>query len=451
MHNVNKLNANNFLMYIIITNIYTIYVIYMEKFEEDLSRFIEKGTCSYTTIKEIKKILEDNNYVELSENKKWNLDGDKYYIIRNDASIIGISFPKKESKIFHIITTHCDTPSLLLKPNGQYIKEKYLQYNIMPYGGLLNYGWIDHPLSLAGRIIIKKDNRLISRVVDFKRPLLIVPSVAIHQKTDSNTNLDLNMQIDLQPIIGLSENKNTWLDILKKEINEEIVDYDLFAYNIEKPVYIGKNNELLISPRIDNLTSVYSSLKSFIETESDNIKIFCSFNNEEIGSLTEEGADSTFLIDTLKRIATHKNIDISTSLSNSFIISSDNTHAVHPNHTEYADNTGITRLGEGVAIVREGESSTNGLSSSIIKTLCQNNNIKYQDSTSKNDISGGSTLSGISLRHVSILSIDIGIGQLAMHSGVEVCSINDIYELHKLMSIFYKSKIAKEKNEITIE
>ena len=422
----------------------------MDIFKEELEEFIEKSTSCYTCIEEIKKVLNSNGYQELYEGEEWNLDSNKYYVIRNDASVIAFELPKERSNSFHIITSHCDTPSLILKPSGAYIKENYLKYNVMIYGGLLNYGWLDHPLSLSGRVIVKEEGKLISKIVDLKKPMLIVPSVAIHQKSDSNTNLDLDKQRDLQPILGLSKDKNAWLKILSNEIAGEIVDYDLFAYNIEKPLYMGLNNELLVSPRIDNITSVFASLKSFINEYSDNIKVLCSFNNEEIGSLTEEGADSNFLIDTLKRICANKDIDITTSLANSFIMSSDNTHAVHPNHIEYADDTGMVFMGEGFAIVREGESSTNGLSSSIIKTICDENNIKYQDSTSKNDISGGSTLSGISLRHVSILSIDVGVGELAMHSSVEVCSIKDIYELYKMMIVFYKTKIIKEKNKILI-
>ena len=422
----------------------------MDIFKEELEEFIEKSTSCYTCIEEIKKVLNSNGYQELYEGEEWNLDSNKYYVIRNDASVIAFELPKERSNSFHIITSHCDTPSLILKPSGAYIKENYLKYNVMIYGGLLNYGWLDHPLSLSGRVIVKEEGKLISKIVDLKKPMLIVPSVAIHQKSDSNTNLDLDKQRDLQPILGLSKDKNAWLKILSNEIAGEIVDYDLFAYNIEKPLYMGLNNELLVSPRIDNITSVFASLESFINEYSDNIKVLCSFNNEEIGSLTEEGADSNFLIDTLKRICANKDIDITTSLANSFIMSSDNTHAVHPNHTEYADDTGMVFMGEGFAIVREGESSTNGLSSSIIKTICDENNIKYQDSTSKNDISGGSTLSGISLRHVSILSIDVGVGELAMHSSVEVCSIKDIYELYKMMIVFYKTKIIKEKNKILI-
>lgn len=422
----------------------------MDKFKDNLINFIEESTCSFTCIKIVKEKLDSLGFQELHEEDNWNLEGNKFYVIRNNASLIAVELPKEKVCSFSIITTHCDTPSLILKPNGAYVKENYLKYNIMPYGGLLNYGWLDHPLSLAGRVVVKKDNQLEIKIVDFKKPMLIVPSVAIHQKSDSNTNLDLNMQKDLQPIISLSKDKKVWNEILSKEINGDIVDYDLFAYNIDKPVLIGENNELLVSPRIDNLTSVYSALESFINSKSPSIKVFCTFNNEEIGSLTEEGADSNFLIDTLKRVASLINVDISSALANSFIISSDNTHAVHPNHTEYADDTGMLYLGAGFAIVRESESTTNSVSSSIIKEICKKNNIKYQDSTAKNDISGGSTLSGISLRHVSVLSVDVGVPQLAMHSSVEVCSTNDVYELYKMMKTFYETKINRIKDTITL-
>lgn len=421
-----------------------------KEFNNNLKNFIIKSSCSFTCVKEIEKRLKENGYKELVEQDIWKLKGNKFYITRNDASIIAIELPEKKSNTFSIVTTHCDTPSLLLKPSGAYKKENYLKYNVMPYGGLLNYGWLDHPLSLAGRVIVKKDNKLETKIIDFKKTMLIVPSVAIHEKADSNTNLDLNMQIDLQPIISLSKDKSTWDDILKEIVEGEIIDYDLFAYNNIEPVFIGKNNEILVSPRIDNLTSVYAGFESFLNSKSDNIKVFCSFNNEEIGSLTIEGADSNFLIDILKRISSYLNIDIASSLSNSFIISSDNTHAIHPNHTEYADDTGVAYLEDGVTIIKEEASTTNALSSSIIKTLCDKYKIKYQDSTAKNDITGGSTLSGISLRHVSVMSIDVGIPQLAMHSSIETCSTKDIYELYKMMYKFYESNIRIKKGNIEI-
>lgn len=421
------------------------------KFNNELIDFIKKSTCSFTCVEEIKKTLNNNGYTELFESNIKDISANKFYITRNDASIIAVEIPQNKSDSFMIVTTHTDTPSLLLKPNCAYTKEKYLKLNVMPYGGLLNFGWIDHPLSLAGRVIVKDKNKLISKIIDFKKPILIIPSVAIHQKSDSNTNLKLNEQIDLQPIIGISKNVKEFNKLLEREVDGKIIDYDLYTYNIEKSKLIGINNELLVSPRIDNLTSVYSGLMSFIESNSSTIKVFCGFDNEEIGSLTEEGADSNFLLNILKKISAKLDFDLSSSLQKSFIINSDNTHAVHPNHTEYADETGKCYLNEGIAIVREAGTSTNSLSSSIIKTICNKNKIKYQDSTARSDISGGSTLSGINIRHVSVLSVDIGIPQLSMHSSIETCGINDIYELYKLIYYFYKTKIIKNEKCVDIK
>ena len=330
------------------------------------------------------------------------------------------------------------------------MKEKYLKLNVMPCGGLLNFGWIDHSLSLAGRVIIKEKNILNKKIIDFKKSMLIIPSVAIHQKSDSNTKLKLNEQIDLQPIISLSNNKEEFNKLLEGKVKHKIIDYDLYGYNIEKPQIIGQEDELLISPRIDNLTSVYSGLVSFIESKSNSIKIFCGFDSEEIGSLTEEGADSDFLLNILKKISANLSFDFSSSLQKSFIINSDNTHAVHPNHPEYSDESNKVYLNNGVSIVREAGTSTNSISSSIIKIMCDKNGIKYQDSTSRSDLTGGSTLSGINLRHVSVLSVDIGIPQLSMHSSIETCSMNDIYELYRLLYCFYNSKIYREANSIKL-
>jgi len=413
---------------------------------KNLIEMIKESTTSFTCIKYIKEKLESLNFRELEETTPWELQEGNYFVTRNDASLIAFKIGKKK-EAFHIITTHSDTPALLLKPKGENVKDKFLKYNVMPYGGLLNYGWLDHPLSLAGRVIIRNENTIRKQIIDFKETVAIIPSVAIHQNEKANTNLDLNSQIDLQPIFGLTEKESTWKKILEKEIklkkDEEIVDYDLFLYNNEEPKLI--NEELLVSPRIDNITSVEASLESFLESKENNINVFCTFNNEEIGSLTREGADSNFLIDTLKRIAGSLNSDIASTLAKSFIISSDNTHAVHPNHEEFKDDTGFAYLSDGFAIVKETESTTNSYFSSIVKTICNNKKIKYQDATAKNDLTGGSTLSGLSLRHVSVTSIDVGLPQLAMHSSIEVCSIKDYEELKKMMKEFYNTTITQTK------
>ena len=424
-----------------------------DKFTNELIDFINDGSCAFTTVNKIKEILLDNDFKELEETDIWDLKAGNYFTTRNDATIIAFSIPQKYDQRFAICSTHCDTPALTLKASGEYFKNDYMKFNIMPYGGLLNYGWLDRPLSVAGRIIIKKNNELEKKIIDYKKPIAIVPSLAIHQNDKANTNLDLNMQIDLQPIITLKNDNNlSFLEYLNKELQlkGKIKDYDLFFYNCEEPQIIGFEKNILLAPRIDNLTSTFAGLQGFLDNNSKAINVYVTFNNEEIGSLTKEGAESSFLLDILKRIATSLNLDLAKTLANSFVISSDNTHAIHPNHAELMDETGNLKLNEGLAIIKEINSTTDGYFSSIFKEICEEAQAKYQDSTFKNDLSSGSTLSGLSLRHVSISSIDIGIPQLAMHSSFEVCGLDDVYDLYLAISKFYQTDIIinKEKTKL---
>ena len=419
------------------------YVMTMKK--KELLELLLNATCTFTCTSYIKNILLKENFEEVKETEIWHLKEGKYFVTRNDASLIAFNIPKKATH-FQIITTHNDTPSLLLKPKGENISENYLSVNVMPYGGLLNYGWLDHPLSIAGRIYIKKNNKIKKKIIDLKETLAVVPSVAIHLNDKANSNLDLNMQTDLQPILGISEKALDFEKFLNKKLNlsqdEKLIDYDLFLYNNEKPSFFGINDELLLSPRIDNITSVSASFYAFLNATSlEHINIFCTFNHEEIGSLTKEGAESDFLIDTLKRIGASLNMDIASSLAKSFIISSDNTHAVHPNHTEYKDKTGNVYLNKGFAIIKEVSSTTDASFSSLLKNLCEEKKISYQNATLKNDLTGGSTLSSLSLRQVSVNSIDVGIGELAMHSSLEVCSFKDYEALYNMMKCFYNTSL----------
>lgn len=414
-----------------------------EKFNENLIDFIKNSTCAFTCIKKIKEKLLEANFQELKETDTWNNLSGNYFVIRNDASIIAFKV-KNTSSSFQIITTHSDTPSLLLKNNGVYIKDNYLKHNVMPYGGILNYGFLDTPFSLAGRIFIEKNNKLLKKIIDIKEEIAIIPSVAIHLNDKANTNLDLNAQNDLTPFFLISDKTSDFDKLLKEKLNltksDKIRDYELFLYSTFSPKRIGLKKEILLSPRIDNQTSVFTSMQSFLESDSKDALVFCAFNNEEIGSLTREGAESDFLISTLKRICTSLNLPLASALSNSLLISADNTHAVHPNHPELADETGKVYLNKGFAIIKEATSTTDACFSSLIKMICDKEHIMYQDSTLKNDITGGSTLSALTLRHVSIPSLEVGIGELAMHSSLEVASLIDIYELYKMLKVFLNTK-----------
>lgn len=418
----------------------------MNNFNQGLIDLLKNGTCIFTCIKYLKNILQEHGYQELKENEIWKLKQDKYFIIRNDASLIAFNLPKQKDK-FKIVCTHGDTPAFSIKPSPEYYENGYLKLNIAPYGGILNYGFMDRPMSIAGRIITRNKKNYKKEIIDLKEPVAIIPSIAIHQNDSANSNLDLNTEVDLMPMISLKE-KDSLKDLVKKNTNitDEIFEYDLFLYNKEEPVII--NNTFLASPRIDNLSCTYAGLESFLKSKTSDINLFVVFNSEEIGSNTLEGADSNFLIDTLKKLCAHLDLDLATTLNNSIIISIDNTHARHPNHDELSDHTNTPPLNSGIMIMKEINSSTNSISSTIFKHICENNKIKYSYYTSRNDYATGSTLAGASLKHVSINSLDIGLVMLAMHSSFEIIGLDDTYLLYKALKNFYEIKYNINNNEI---
>ena len=419
---------------------------FMDKFNKELIHLLKKGTCIFTCIEEIKKILNNNGYQELKENNKWELNQEKYFIIRNDASLIAFNLNQSCDK-FKIICTHGDTPSFTIKPTPEYNENGYLKLNVAPYGGILNYGFMDRPMSISGRIITKNKNVYKKRIIDLKEAVAIIPSIAIHQNDSANSNLDLNTEIDLMPII--SQDKSKTLEKIikdKTKIKDKLFAFDLFLYNKEEPVII--NNEFLASPRIDNLSCTYAGLEAFLNAKGKDINILVVFNSEEIGSNTLEGADSNFLIDTLKKICAYLDIDLTTTLHHSMVISADNTHARHPNHDELSDHTNTPPLNSGIMIMKETNSSTNSISSTIVKHICETEKIKYSYYTSRNDYATGSTLAGASLKHLSINSLDIGLVMLAMHSSFEVIGIKDTYLLYKALKKFYELEYNIENNEI---
>ena len=412
----------------------------MNNFNKNLLEFLRNGTCSFTCINQVKNILINYRYQELFENKKWNLNQSKYFIIRNDASIIAFNLQKNTDK-FKIISTHADTPSFLIKPNPEYYENGYQKLNVAPYGGILNYAFMDKPLSIAGRIITKEKQSYIKEIIDLKKTVAIIPSIAIHQNDKANTNLDLNTEIDLMPIISLNKNFK-----LKDLIKKNLFEYDLFLYNNEEPTIINK--DLLASPRIDNISCTYAGLNAFLKEKGNDTNILVIFNSEEIGSNTLEGADSNFLINTLKKLCITLKIDLTTTLANSMIINVDNTHARHPNHDELSDHTNTPPLNSGILIMKEVNSSTNSISSTIFKHICIQNHIKYSYYTSRNDYSTGSTLAGYSLKHLSINSLDIGLSMLAMHSSYELISLEDLKRLEKSLKYFYETSYKIENNTI---
>ena len=437
----------------------------MGRFEKELMNFIDDTPNAYYCVANIKKILDRDGYKELKENESWEkvANGGKYYVIRNDSSLIAFNAGDlcNTPDRFNIVAVHGDSPAFTVKRNPDMYDGMYLKLNTQSYGGMINYTWFDRPLSLAGRVILKKDGVLSKNLINIDKDLLVIPSQAVHVNRGVNESATFNRQNDMIPVMSLVNSRDLNEVIREQLVKEEITpdkiyDYDLYVYNRDKAREIGLNKEMIMAPRLDDLGSVYPALEAFETSEfeeprnKDSISVLCVFNNEEIGSLTEQGADSSFLKDVLSRIAQEKYFDINEALADSFMISADNAHATHPNAIGKSDPTNKVELNKGVVIKHHTNYTTDALSSAVFKALCEEAKVPYQDFECRSDMPCGATLGGISTSHVSIDSVDIGLPQLAMHSANETMGSKDALDMYKSLYEFYTSKIEKEDNKIKI-
>ncbi|MDY3994216.1 MAG: M18 family aminopeptidase [Candidatus Onthovivens sp.] len=412
----------------------------------------------YFAISNIKKLLDENGFICLLENEKYEISlGKSYYILRDGSSIIAFKVPEKLDELyFKIVASHSDSPVLKIKENPTVIENGYNKLKVEKYGGMIVSSWLDKPLGIAGRVCYKNGNAITTRLVNFPTNL-IIPNVAIHQNRDINNGFIYNPQTDLLPILGLG-NKDLFKELLDSTRNneEEILSYDLNLYNKEKAVLGGINNEFIYSPKEDNLVSAYISILSLISSISyDGISLGVVFNNEEVGSSSLNGADSDFLATNLKRISKSlgfSNDELSRALVKSYLVSLDNAHAIHPNHPEMSDNKNNCLINEGVVIKHNSNMlyTSEAISSAIIKLIASKENISLQTFFNRADARGGSTLGNISLTHVSIRSVDLGIPQLAMHSNYEVMGSKDTINAYKLLKALFNSKIEIEGENVTI-
>ena len=412
----------------------------------------------YFAISNIKKLLDENGFICLLENEKYEISlGKSYYILRDGSSIIAFKVPEKLDELyFKIVASHSDSPVLKIKENPTVIENGYNKLKVEKYGGMIVSSWLDKPLGIAGRVCYKNGNAITTRLVNFPTNL-IIPNVAIHQNRDINNGFIYNPQIDLLPILGLGNN-DLFKELLDSTRNkeEEILSYDLNLYNKEKAVLGGINNEFIYSPKEDNLVSAYISILSLISSISyDGISLGVIFNNEEVGSSSLNGADSDFLATNLKRIGKSlgfSNDELSRALVKSYLVSLDNAHAIHPNHPEMSDNKNNCLINEGVVIKHNSNMlyTSEAISSAIIKLIASKENISLQTFFNRADARGGSTLGNISLTHVSIRSVDLGIPQLAMHSNYEVMGSKDTINAYKLLKALFNSKIKIEGENVTI-
>ncbi len=428
--------------------------------------FIEKSPSSYHAVENVQKALEGAGYVPLLENSKWALSpGGKYYVARNGSSLIAFSIPKRERREgedgeknifemepagFHMIASHSDSPCFKIKEEPEMkVEDQYVKLNVEKYGGMILSTWLDRPLSVAGRVVAADgQGNTVIKNVDVDQDLFVIPNVAIHMNRDMNKGVEYNVQTDMLPLYGEAGQDGAFQEMIAKAAGMEsgdILGSDLFLYNREKGRVFGAKGEFLCAPRLDDLECVYASLQAMLCAVPERyINLMIVFDNEEVGSTTRQGAASTFLQDTLKRICLAMGggeNDYHRLLADSFMISADNAHAVHPNHPEKADPTNRPYLNGGIVIKYHGSQkyTTDAVSAAVMKEICKRAEVPWQTYANRSDIAGGSTLGNLSAAQVPVRTADIGLPQLAMHSAYETAGARDVEYMIRAMECFYKA------------
>ncbi len=417
----------------------------------ELIKFIKKSPTAYHTVATVKEALLARGYTELSEADSASFsDGGKHFVTRGDTSIIAF---RGKGDGFMICSSHSDAPAFKLKSETCGV---YAKCAVEPYGGMIYYTWLDRPLSLAGRVIVSTAEGVSSRLVNIDKNALLIPSVAIHMNRSVNDGYKFNPAVDMLPLSGTLSSHGALMKAVAESAGcapEDIISHDLFLYNRDEGCIAGICDELLLSPRIDDLGCVYTSVGAFLKAaENENsVAMLAIFDNEEVGSSTKQGANSTFLDMTLVAIAGTKE-KYAKMLSNSFMISADNAHAVHPNHPELSDATNMAKLGEGVVVKYNANQryTTDALSDGIFRTLAARSGARVQSYSNRADLPGGSTLGSICNTRVAVPTVDIGLPQLAMHSACESCACEDLNDMVKVLTELYSSSICTDGRDVKI-
>ena len=414
-----------------------------------LLEFLDASPSCYHAADNVAQTLLGAGYQQLWEGASWNLcEQGKYFVMRGDSSLIAFQIPKKEFRGFMIAAGHSDSPTFKVRESAEVASAgNCIRLSIEPYGGMILRSWLDRPLSVAGRAMVREENRIVSKLIHVDRDLLMIPSVAIHMDREVNKGTALKANVDMLPLYSGGKETGSFRKLIAETAGVEegdLLTTDLYLYPRTPAARIGAHEEFVASARLDDLQCVFGCLQGFLAADAgESVPVLAVFNNEEVGSGTRQGADSDFLYSTLKRIVYAMGGNEETymqAVAESFLISADNAHAVHPNHPEKADPTNRPVLNGGIVIKYSGNQkyTSDAFSGSVMKKLCMDADVPYQVFYNHSDVLGGSTLGNISTAHVSVASVDIGLPQLAMHSAVETAGVKDIEYLIKALKEFYK-------------
>lgn len=425
---------------------------------ERLFDYIKHSPTPYHAVAHSALILEKNGYTELSEADDWKLTrGGKYYVIRGTSSLIAFRVPSVDLNGFMISAAHSDSPAFKIKDNSEITSGAYVRLSTEKYGGMLCSTWLDRPLGIAGRVSVRNGDSLEIKLIDTKAPCALIPNVAIHMNRNANDGTSYNAAVDMLPLYstaGGSLSFRSQIAELCKVDEKDILSHDLMLYCRDEGV---EWNDFISAPRLDDLQCAFASLEAFVDSsDGDSAPVYCLFDNEEVGSLSKQGADSTFLHDTLVRICTSlgEAEAFARRVASSFLVSCDNAHAVHPNHPEYSDANHSVKMNCGIAVKYNANQkyTSDSVSTAFFRMICEEAGVPCQIYANRADMAGGSTLGNISNSHVSLTSVDIGLPQLAMHSAYETAGARDTESLISALKVFFsKSLKVKDAYNVTLK
>ena len=414
----------------------------MENRINALRNFLDASHSMYHAQAYIVDTLKAAGYARLMENEAWDLvPGGKYYISRGGAAVIAFRIPREEPSGFMMTASHCDHPGFKVKENFE-LAGAYTRMAVERYGGTLLFTWLDRPLSIAGRVTVETEDGIESKLIDIDKDLLLIPNVAIHMNRGVNDGYKWNPAVDTLPLVGSKEAAGKLQALLEQEAGGKILGHDLFLYVRQKSSIWGVADEYISSTVLDDLECAWGCAQGFLRAkDTRSVPVLCVFDSEEVGSGSVQGAASMLLPDVLRRICQARNWDLDRMLPQSFMVSADNAHAIHPNHPELADPTNAPVMGKGIVLKHNANLMycTDGVSAAIFRKVCAKADAPVQTYYNRADIPGGSTLGRISLGKVSILTADIGLPQLAMHSSYETAAVADAVSLENAMESFYGS------------
>lgn len=414
----------------------------------DLIHFIAKSPSTFHAVRGIKAALLYAGFTEIREEDTWQIEkGGKYVVTRNGSALMAFTVPQEGAEAFHITASHCDSPTFKIKEDPEIADGPYVKLNVEGYGGMIMSTWLDRPLSVAGRLLVTENGHLAEKLVAIDGTMLVIPSVAIHMDRSVNQHKEWKVQKDMLPLYGMTGAKTPFMDVIAaaaKVKAENILAHDLTLYSRVPAAIWGEEREFISSPKLDDLQCAFACFRGFTQGQKEKyISVYALFDNEEVGSATSQGAGSTFLANTLERLARslgYSYDETMAMIARSFMISADNAHSVHPNHPEYADPVNRPVINGGIVIKYSAAQkyATNAFSAAYFKKLCKDHDIPTQTFTNHSDNPGGSTLGNISNTVIAMPTVDIGLPQLAMHSSYETAGVKDTAYLVDTVTKFYE-------------